>query len=98
MKEEKGSLKGEIILPCPLKDTCTVYVQEEELNKEEIKEENVFAEKDICTVYIKEEDDEMDNTEKTGNEYSLIYLKRNFLGILLNFYYNSIIKCIFKAK
>ena len=72
MKEEKGSLKGEIILPCPLKDTCTVY--------------------------IKEEDDEMDNTEKTGNEYSLIYLKRNFLGILLNFYYNSIIKCIFKAK
>jgi len=53
-----------------------VYVQEGEMKKEEIKEENfcikeeVFSpstEEDACTVYIKEEDVEMENTEITGN-------------------------------
>ena len=76
MKEEKGSVKGEIILPCTLEDTFTVYVQEEEPNKKQLKEENVciteevhyyFTEKDTCTVYIKE-DVKMDNTVITGND------------------------------
>ena len=56
-----------------------MYVQEGEVKKEEIKEENVFikmkmevpspsTEEDTCTVYIKEEYVEMANTEMTGND------------------------------
>ena len=66
-----------------VEETCTVYVQEGEIKKEEIKEENVFikeelpspsTEEDTCTVYIKEEDDEMENTEIKGNDKVFIYL------------------------
>ena len=60
-------------------ETCNVYVQEGEVKKEEIKEENVFikikmevpspsTEEDTCTVYIKEEYVEMANIEMTGND------------------------------
>ena len=66
-----------------VEETCTVYVQEGEIKKEEIKEENVFikeelpspsTEEDTCTVYIKEEDVEMENTEIKGNDEVFIYL------------------------
>ena len=65
------------ISPSIVEETCTVYVQEGEIKKEEIKEENVSikeevpspsTEEDTCTVYIKEEDVEMENTEIEGDD------------------------------
>ena len=75
MKKEKGFIKEEVITPCIVEDTCTLYVQGEVMKEEEIKEENVCikeevhspTEEDTCTVYVKEEDVKMENTEIKGN-------------------------------
>ena len=76
IKEEKGSIREEVITSCTVEDTRTVYVKEEVMKEEEIKEENVCikeevlsssTEEDTCTVYIKKEDVKMENTEITGN-------------------------------
>ena len=76
MKKEKGFIKEEVITPCIVEDTCTLYVQGEVMKEEEIKEENVCikdevpspsTEEDTCTVYVKEEDVKMENTKIKGN-------------------------------